>query len=100
VYGRTIPGSIWRQFMSNALRGVTADPFAPFVAVGTAPLLNGSGDGTGDNNNADNNGDNKDNNKDNKGDNKDSKDSKGDSKKRKGSDKNNAFLIDLTGGGG
>ena len=37
VYGRMLPGSIWQAFMNSALRGVPAEPFSPFTALGTAP---------------------------------------------------------------
>jgi membrane peptidoglycan carboxypeptidase len=37
IYGRMVPGSIWQQFMSAALRGKPKEQFSKFVPLGTPP---------------------------------------------------------------
>jgi membrane peptidoglycan carboxypeptidase len=37
VYGRMLPGAIWKTFMTGALSGTTAEQFSPFVPLGTPP---------------------------------------------------------------
>ena len=44
VYGRMLPGSIWRSFMSDALRGTRVEQFSRFVPMGEAPIAEGDDD--------------------------------------------------------
>jgi membrane peptidoglycan carboxypeptidase/serine/threonine protein kinase len=37
VLGRTIPGSIWAEFMNSALAGTPAEAFSPFTPIGVPP---------------------------------------------------------------
>ncbi|MBV9312340.1 MAG: penicillin-binding protein [Pseudonocardia sp.] len=37
IYGRMLPGSIWQQFMSSALRGKPKESFSKFVPLGHPP---------------------------------------------------------------
>ncbi|MBO0873494.1 MAG: hypothetical protein J2P19_08875, partial [Pseudonocardia sp.] len=37
IYGRMVPGSIWQQFMSTALRGKPKEQFSKFIPLGSAP---------------------------------------------------------------
>ncbi|GAA2549700.1 transglycosylase/D,D-transpeptidase PonA1 [Pseudonocardia hydrocarbonoxydans] len=80
IYGRMIPGSIWRDFMNAALRGTPAERFSPFVPLGAPPYVeptaapddddaseddgsqdgDNGGDGNGDGDNGGDNGDNAD----------------------------------------
>ncbi|MEJ3655807.1 transglycosylase domain-containing protein [Actinomycetes bacterium KLBMP 9759] len=49
VYGRTLPGPIWQQYMNSVLRGQPQDDFSPFVPLGPQPYYDGDGgDGDGD----------------------------------------------------
>ncbi|MGH3611350.1 MAG: transglycosylase domain-containing protein, partial [Pseudonocardia sp.] len=51
VFGRMLPGSIWKTYMSDALRGTKVEQFAKFVPMGEPPVggiedLDGSGAST------------------------------------------------------
>lgn len=75
IFGRMVPGSIWRDYMSTALRGTPSEPFSPFQAIGTPPSA-GSGDGGDDSDSSDEDKDDKDKDKDKDKDDKDKKDDK------------------------
>jgi membrane peptidoglycan carboxypeptidase len=108
VYGRMLPGSIWQTYMNGALRGVTAERFSPFVALGTPPGLVPE-DGSGDSDNAgDEDSDSKkkddsnddsdrkkhDRNSDRNSDESDSSDSSGDSSSSRDSDRSSSDSSD------
>jgi membrane peptidoglycan carboxypeptidase len=38
IYGRMLPGSIWQQYMSDALRGTDVEPWSKFVPIGQPPV--------------------------------------------------------------
>jgi membrane peptidoglycan carboxypeptidase len=38
VYGRMLPGSIWQEFMTTALRGTPTEQFSKFTPLGQAPV--------------------------------------------------------------
>ena len=38
IFGRMLPGSIWQQFMNEALRGTPNEQFSPFVPMGVPPV--------------------------------------------------------------
>jgi membrane peptidoglycan carboxypeptidase len=38
IYGRMLPGSIWQQYMSAALRGTPKEQFSKFVPLGQPPV--------------------------------------------------------------
>jgi membrane peptidoglycan carboxypeptidase len=38
IFGRMLPGSIWQQFMNDALRGTPNEQFSPFVPMGVPPV--------------------------------------------------------------
>ncbi|WP_433290641.1 transglycosylase domain-containing protein [Pseudonocardia sp. CA-142604] len=37
IFGRMLPGSIWQEFMNNALRGTPKEQFSKFVPMGVPP---------------------------------------------------------------
>ena len=44
IFGRMVPGSIWKEYMSSALRGTPTEAFSTFVPLGTPPSANDSDD--------------------------------------------------------
>ena len=44
IFGRMVPGSIWKEYMSSALRGTSAEAFSTFVPLGLAPSASDSDD--------------------------------------------------------
>jgi membrane peptidoglycan carboxypeptidase len=38
IYGRMLPGSIWQEFMSDALKGTPVETFGKFTPIGQAPV--------------------------------------------------------------
>jgi membrane peptidoglycan carboxypeptidase len=46
VYGRTLPGPIWQQFMNAALKGAPKDTFSAFEPLGTAAYANNDPSGS------------------------------------------------------
>ena len=71
IYGRMVPGSIWKEYMSSALRGRAPEAFSPFSPIGVAPFDESFGD--------DENSDDEDSDSD---DDKDKKDKDDDDKKK------------------
>ncbi|MFR9805830.1 transglycosylase domain-containing protein [Pseudonocardia sp. RS010] len=47
IYGRMLPGSIWRQFMSDALRGTDVEAWSKFTPIGQAPVSEYAGGSSG-----------------------------------------------------
>lgn len=48
IYGRMIPGSIWKTYMDAALKGTDNEQFSTFVPLGTPPAADpGTGPATG-----------------------------------------------------
>lgn len=47
VYGRTLPGPIWQQFMNTALKGTDKDEFSSFQPMGTPAFANNDSSGYG-----------------------------------------------------
>jgi membrane peptidoglycan carboxypeptidase len=43
VYGRMLPGSIWQQYMTDALRGTPTEQFSKFTPLGQAPVSDTAG---------------------------------------------------------
>ncbi len=37
IFGRMVPGAIWQEYMSSALRGTPAESFSSFTPIGTPP---------------------------------------------------------------
>jgi membrane peptidoglycan carboxypeptidase len=110
VYGRTLPGPIWQQFMNTALKGTDKDEFSAYEPLGAvayansdssgyantyasatptaSPDANGdNGDNNGDNNNGDNNNGDNNNGDNNNGDNNNGDNNNGD--RNRGNDNNN-----------
>jgi membrane peptidoglycan carboxypeptidase len=50
VYGRTLPGPIWQQFMNAALKGAPKDTFSAFEPLGTAAYANNDPSGSSSSN--------------------------------------------------
>ncbi|MCF7551965.1 transglycosylase domain-containing protein [Pseudonocardia sp. WMMC193] len=54
IYGRMLPGSIWQEFMTTALRGTPTEQFSKFTPLGQAPVSDNAGqdqqDGNGNGN--------------------------------------------------
>ncbi|MCE0765916.1 penicillin-binding protein [Pseudonocardia kujensis] len=61
IYGRMLPGSIWQQFMSDALRGTDVEPWSKFTPIGQAPVSDYPSQSTAPTQSADPNGDGQDN---------------------------------------
>jgi membrane peptidoglycan carboxypeptidase len=78
IFGRMVPGSIWKEYMSSALRGTRPEAFSAFSPIGTPPSVAGSSDDDEDSDSSDSDSSDddkdkkdkdKDNNKDDKSDN-------------------------------
>ena len=53
IFGRMVPGSIWKEYMSNALRGTPTEPFSAFTPIGTAPSVSDNDDEDSDSSDSD-----------------------------------------------
>ncbi|MEU7811897.1 transglycosylase domain-containing protein [Pseudonocardia sp. NPDC049154] len=60
VYGRMLPGSIWQQYMSDALRGTDVEPWSKFTPIGQAPVSDYAGQSPAPTRSADSNDDGED----------------------------------------
>ncbi|GAA5166733.1 hypothetical protein GCM10023321_58320 [Pseudonocardia eucalypti] len=45
ITGATMPGSIWKSFMTDAVKSTSAESFGQFKAIGTPPAVTGPYDG-------------------------------------------------------
>jgi membrane peptidoglycan carboxypeptidase len=45
IYGRMLPGSIWQEYMTSALRGTTTEQFSKFTPLGQGPVSDNVGGG-------------------------------------------------------
>jgi membrane peptidoglycan carboxypeptidase len=111
IFGRTVPGSIWKEYMSSAVRGSTPEPFSPFQPIGTPPQAVNSDESCGDSSNSDDGDDSdsdtqdcsdSDKSDDDDKDKKDSNDKKKDKDEKNDSDKGSGAadrLFNLTDGG-
>ncbi len=80
IFGRMVPGSIWKEYMSSALRGTRPEAFSAFSPIGTPPsVADSSDDGedsdSSDSDSSDDDKDKKDKDKDNNKDDKSDSDS-------------------------
>jgi len=66
IFGRMVPGSIWKEYMSSALRGTPTEAFSTFVPLGTPPSAENSGDDDSDSDSEDKDKKDKDKEKDDK----------------------------------
>jgi len=101
IFGRMVPGSIWKEYMSSALRGTTPEAFGAFQPIGVAPSAAGLGDDEGDDESSGSDDEDKDKDKDEK---KDDDDKKNDDKKKNDDDGDSGSgaadrLFSLTEGG-
>ena len=99
IFGRMVPGSIWKEYMSSALRGTTPEAFGAFQPIGVAPSAAGFGDDEGDDESSSSDDEDKD-----KDEKKDDDDKKNDDKKKNDDDGDSGSgaadrLFNLTEGG-